>query len=106
MTGLAISPWTISAQTVAEASLSSTSYNIVLHAIVTKSSLMIVTVAEFGLMSTAVLDVDSMTEKVSFLSTTLSSKIEMDAQSSPSAPVRERVVDVKETKSFPAKYEQ
>lgn len=53
-------------------------------------------------MSTAVLDVESWTENVSFVSTTLSSSMEKVVQFSPSVPARVKVVDITGTKSFSA----
>ena len=53
-------------------------------------------------MFTALLDVESWTENVSFLSTTLSSRIDVVEQFSPSVPVRVRVVDLRGIKSVSA----
>ena len=90
---LAISPCMISAQTVAKAPLSSNSNDTSLHPMTTESSSMIVIVAEFGDISMAEFDEVRRTEKVSFRSTILSSRMETLTHSTPLAPEKDREVE-------------
>jgi hypothetical protein len=99
---LAISPCTISAQTVAKGPLSANSNDTSLHPMTTESSSMIVTVSEFGDISTAEFDEVRRTETVSFCSTILSSRMKILTHSTPLAPEKNREVEERAEKSTSA----
>lgn len=99
---LSITPSMISAQTVAKGPLSSKSNDTELHPTTTVSSSMIVIVAELGDSSMAEFDEVRRTEKVSFCSTTLSSRMEMLTHLTPLAPEKNREAEDTAEKSTSA----